>query len=96
MKKVLLVVDMQEVCIGENHAKIFQYEEDLIDRVNEVIGCNENNMVIYIRNVMKRNVINKFAPFKAYAGSKEIELVRGLRIVSDLCFDKYEGDAFGS
>ena len=25
MKKVLLVVDMQEVCIGENHAKIFQY-----------------------------------------------------------------------
>ena len=96
MKKVLLVVDMQEVCIGENHAKIFQYEEDLIDRVNEVIGCNENNMVIYIRNVMKRNVINKFAPFKAYAGSKEIELVRGLRIVSDLCFDKYEVDAFSN
>ena len=96
MEKVLLVVDMQEICVGEKHAKVFQYEEDLIKKVNEVIDLNKNNIVIYIRNVMKKNLINKFAPFQAYEGSKEIELVKGLHVVSDICFDKYEGDAFSN
>lgn len=96
MAKVLLVVDVQEVCLGEKHAKIFQYEEDLLERVNEVIEENRENIVVYIRNVMQKNLVNKFAPFKAYEGSKEIELVEGLHVVSDFCFDKYEGDAFSN
>ena len=96
MSKVLLVVDMQEICVGEKHAKIFQYEDDLIEKVNEVIALNKNNIVIYIRNVMKKNLVNKFAPFKAYEGSEEIKLVKSLNVVSDFCFDKYEGDAFSN
>ena len=51
MKKVLLVVDMQEVCIGENHAKIFQYEEALIDRVNEV--CDMQQAVDELNDVLR-------------------------------------------
>lgn len=96
MAKVLLVVDMQEFCVGEKHAKLFQYKENLIDNVNEVIASNTDNIVIYIRNIMKKNLVNKFAPFQAYEGSKEIELVKGLHVVSDICFDKYEADAFSN
>ena len=96
MSKVLLVVDMQEICVGEKHAKIFQYEDDLIEKVNEVIALNKNNIVIYIRNVMKKNLVNKCAPFKAYEGREQIKLVKSLNVVSDFCFDKYEGDAFSN
>lgn len=96
MAKALLVIDMQEFSLGENHAKVFRYEQDLIDKVNQVIEAYQGEFVIYIRNIMKRNIINKFAPFQAYEGTKEIELVNGLHIVSDLCFDKYEADAFSN
>ena len=69
MKKALLVIDMQNVCFGEKHARFFQYNNsDLLHEVNKVIDANENNLVIYIKNVMKKNLINKFAPFHAYEG----------------------------
>ena len=58
---------MQNVCVGEKHARFFQYNNsDLLHKVNKVIDANENNLVIYIKNVMKKNLINKFAPFHAY------------------------------
>lgn len=66
MKKALLVIDMQNVCVGESHATYFKYNNDiLIQNVNKVIDANENNLVIYIKNIMRRNFINKFAPFQA-------------------------------
>lgn len=37
MSKALLVVDMQEATVGENHAKMFDYSKDLLDKVNEAI-----------------------------------------------------------
>lgn len=95
--KALLVIDMQEVCVGENHSNFFRYDNDnLLNSVNAVIDDNKNNLVVYIRNIMKRNFLNKFAPFQAYEGTNEVELVSGLNVVSDYVFDKYTGDAFSN
>ena len=72
MKKALLVIDMQNVCVGEKHAAYFKYDNDvLIKEVNKVIDANKNNLVIYIKNVMKKNIFNKLAPFQAYEGTEE-------------------------
>lgn len=93
--KALLVIDMQNICVGENHAKYFKYEnETLIKAVNTIINNNQNHLVVYIRNIMKRNLINKLAPFQAYEGTAEVELVKTLEIITDYIFDKYEGNAF--
>lgn len=95
--KSLLVIDMQNICVGENHAACFQYQnEELIVAVNQAIDANKGNLVIYIRNLMKRNIMNKLAPFQAYEGSTEAEFVRNLHIVSDLVFVKYTGNAFSN
>lgn len=97
MKKALLVIDMQNVCVGETHATFFKYHNtDLIQAVNRVIDANKDNMVIYIKNVMKKNLLNKFAPFHAYEGTKDAELVNNLQIVSENIFIKYEGNAFSN
>ena len=91
MKKALLVIDMQNVCVGNNHAAYFKYNnKELVQNVNEVIDTNKDSIVIYIKNVMKKNIINKFAPFHAYEGTEEVELVNNLQIVSDYVFTKYE------
>ena len=90
MKKALLVIDMQNVCVGEKHATYFKYDNDvLIQAVNKVIDENRDNLVIYIKNVMKKNLINKLAPFQAYEGSEEVELVSNLCIASNYVFTKY-------
>lgn len=96
MKKALLVIDMQEICIGKNHAEYFKYDDSLLTSVNQVIDESQDKIIVYIRNVMKKNLINKFAPFHAYEGSKEIELTEGLHIVSENVFDKFVGDAFSN
>lgn len=97
MKKALLVIDMQNVCVGEKHASYFKYDNrGLIQEVNKVIDTNEENLVVYIKNVMKKNLLNKFAPFHAYEGTEEIELVKNLHIVSNNVYTKYEGNAFSN
>ena len=96
MKKALFVIDMQEITSGKNHAEYFKYDSGLLSSVNQIIDDNKNGIVVYIRNIMKKNLLNKFAPFHAYEGSREIELVEGLHIVSDNIFDKYSGDAFSN
>ena len=97
MKKALLVIDMQNVCVGEKHATYFKYDnENLIQAVNKVIDENKDNPVIYIKNIMKKNLINKLAPFQAYEGTEEVELVSSLHVVSDYIFTKYEGNAFSN
>lgn len=64
-----------------------------MEAVNGVIDINKDNMVIYIKNIMKKNLLNKFAPFHAYEGTEDVELVNNLQIVSDNIFTKYEGNA---
>lgn len=97
VKKALLVIDMQNVCVGKNHATYFKYDNEiLIQTVNEVIDANESNVVVYIKNIMKKNLINKLAPFKAYEETEEVELVSNLHVISDYVFIKYEGNAFSN
>lgn len=97
VKKALLVIDMQNVCVGEKHSTYFKYDnESLIRTVNEVIDANKDNLVVYIKNVMKKNLINKLAPFQAYEGTEEVDLVSNLHIISDYVFTKYEGNAFSN
>ena len=96
MKKALLVIDIQEITVGKEHAEMFRYGDSLLSDINRVIGENRDNLVVYIRNVMKKNLINKFVPFHAYEGSREAELAEGLDIVSDKILDKYTGDAFSN
>ncbi len=95
MKKALLVIDMQNVMVGEKHAAYFQYDNEmLIQAVNKVIDANESNIVIYIKHNMKKNLINKFVPYQAYEGTEDVELVSNLRVVSDYIFTKYKSNAF--
>ena len=96
-EKALLVIDMQNVCVGEKHATYVKYDNGiLIQVVNKVIDENKDNPVIYIKNIMKKNLINKLAPFRAYEGTKEVELVSSLHVVSDYIFTKYEGNVFSN
>lgn len=68
----------------------------MIRTVNEVIDANKDNLVVYIKNVMKKNLINKLAPFQAYEGTEEVDLVSNLHIISDYVFTKYEGNTFSN
>ncbi len=95
MSKALLVVDMQEFAVGENHEKMFTYDNAaLIQNVNTVITSYDKNSVYYIVNIMDDNFINKFAPFKVYDNSPEAALADGLSIVNDNIIKKHYGDAF--
>jgi len=95
MGKAVLVIDMQNICVGDNHHKFFKYDkENLIDSVNKVIRENEGNAIIYIKSIMKKNIINLLLPFKAYDGSQNVELVKSLDVVSGHIFKKFKGDAF--
>ena len=94
MSKALLVIDMQEACVGKNHAGFFKYDSDIINKVNEEIKANEN--VIYIRNLMKKNFINKLAPVQIFDGDKGAELAEDLLKKGNAVFDKYNGDAFSN
>ncbi|MEE0859004.1 MAG: isochorismatase family cysteine hydrolase [Acutalibacteraceae bacterium] len=95
MIKAVLVIDMQNICVGKNHSPYFKYDRDnLITEVNRVIADNKDNLIVYIKNVMKKNLINRFAPFKAYEKTEAVELVEELSVVSDYVFEKYTGNAF--
>ena len=84
MKKALLVIDMQEMTVGENHANIFKYPADIVARVNRVIDENADSVIIYISNLMRNNIWNKFAPFQCYEGTLQAELVKGLHVNSKI------------
>lgn len=96
MNKALLVIDVQEVFVGENHHKMFNYRKSLLADINGIIEENRNNTVVYVRNLMKRSFINKLAPFKLYPDTPQAELAEGLNIVSEHKFTKYEGNAFSN
>ena len=50
MKKALLVIDMQNVCVGKKHARYFKYNnKTLIQSVNDIIDANKSDIVIYIK-----------------------------------------------
>ena len=94
MKKVLIVMDMQEITVGQAHAAFFHYDADLLQKVNAVIDTYPPENVIYIRTVMKRGLLSRFAPVQVFDGTEAAGLAADLRKVSAHCFTKYRGDAF--
>jgi nicotinamidase-related amidase len=90
--KALFVIDVQKATIGKTHDKFFKYDEELINRINKSI--EENETVIYIRNLMKNNFINKLAPVHVFDGTVEAELSDEVIKKGNVIFDKYKGDAF--
>ncbi len=98
MKKALIVLDMQNVCVGKNNAPIFQYnKEALIWNVNKVIESRQHDLVVYIRTVLKNNpLLCALSPLKVFEGSPEANLVDELTIISEHVLLKYRGDAFSN
>lgn len=87
MSKAVLVMDMQNICVGDSHAKFFKYNnKELIAAVNKVIKDNEGNSIIYILTIMKDNLINRLAPFKAFEGTENAELANNIEVVSNYFF----------
>lgn len=96
MKKALLVIDVQEVFVGESHNKLFDYDDSLVSRINGIIDENRDGLVVYIYNCMKRNFINKIAPYHVYENTPEAEPPKALDIASEHKFVKYVGNAFSN
>lgn len=95
MNKALLVIDMQRLLVGKDHAKIFKYDnETLLRNVNRRISCYPPENVYYILNLMKRNLINRLAPAQAYDGDPAAELADELSVVSANVYKKFDGNAF--
>lgn len=96
MRKALMVIDMQEFTVGINHAKMFDYSSDLLENANRIINNTDADIVVYIRNLMKNSLLNKFTPFRCFDGMKEAELVEGLAVINKNIFDKFEANAFSN
>ena len=95
MGRALFVIDMQNVCIGKEHAKFFHYDrENLIEAVNKRIAEYENDYVFYICQIMKHNILSRFAPVKAFSGSYEAAIANEITVVSENIILKYKGNAF--
>lgn len=51
--KALIIMDMQEVTVGKNHAQMFSYEDELLQNINrriEEVKDAEDTEVYYIKN----------------------------------------------
>ena len=94
MGKALLVLDMQEAVVGTHHAAFFRYDSGLLQSVNAVIDRTDADYVVYIKNLMKKNLLSRLAPVRVFDGTPEAELAKELHIVSENIFSKYTGDAF--
>ena len=95
MNKALLVIDMQRLLVGKDHAKIFKYDnETLLGNVNRRIASYPPENVYYILNLIKRNLINRLAPAHAYDGDPASELADELNVVSANLYKKFAGNAF--
>lgn len=96
MKKALLVLDMQNVCVGKHSAPMFKYDKEaLILNVNKEIASRKHDLVVYIRTVLGKNSILRFlSPIKVIEGTPEANLVDGLEIVSGHILSKVRGNAF--
>lgn len=95
MSKALLVMDMQRLAVGSDHARIFKYDtETLLRNVNHCIASYPPENVYYIRNLMKKNLISRLAPVKAYDGDPMTELAGELTVVSNNVYKKFAGNAF--
>lgn len=97
MKRALLVIDMQNFCVGRDSCSIFKYNNsELIKNVNKIISEYDKNYVYYIVNIMEDNESNRGAPFKAFEGCYDAEMASDLYVVNDKVFKKFESNAFSN
>lgn len=91
-KKALIVLNMQKAYVGKEHEEEFKFDEDILIKVNDAIA--ENTSVIYVRSLMKYNLITMFAKLQMFDGTKAAQLTEGLFMKGDIVFDKYKPGAF--
>lgn len=99
MSDALLVVDMQEAYVGEHRFPYLKYDiPRLLTTVNGVIDvyADEKRLIVYVRNVMERSLLNRLSLFKVHEGTLESKLVEGLHVTSSHVFVKHAGDAFSN
>ena len=96
MKTALLVMDLQEIVVGEKPLFVFHYKKDLLDQANKLIEQAHGKTVVYIRMVMRDNFVCRISPIRYRAQDPKAQLAKNLKIVSDHVFDKYKGDAFSN
>lgn len=94
--KVLLVLEMQEDYIGEARNKsMYSYDaKKLINIVNSCITSYDPDNVIYVKNVIKNNLIHRIFTRYGLEGTSGIELVKGLKVVSNHIYEKQKLNAF--
>ena len=96
MKSALIVIDMQNDYLWEKRKPQFGYDTALlVGNVNELIRQQHaaGEDVIYIRHIIQNLPTNRLIFGYSLAGTEGAALYGGLELVSELCFDKYVGDA---
>ena len=99
MKTALMVIDMQNDYLWDRRKPQFCYDTAaLVGSVNELIRRyrDEGRDVIYIRHLIQNLPTNRLLFGYSLAGTEGAELYGGLELVSELCFDKYVGDALSN
>ena len=96
MKTALIVIDMQNDYLWEKRKPRFHYDTAaLVSAVNGLIRRyrDDGQDVIYIRHLIQNLPTNRLLFGYSLAGTEGAALYGGLEVVSELCFDKYVGDA---
>lgn len=96
MKTAILVMDLQEIVVGEKPFFFFHYKKDLLTQANKLIDAAHGKTVIYIRMCMRDNFLGRICPVKYRPQDPNAQLAKGLKIVSDHVFDKFKSDAFSN
>ena len=98
MNKALLIIDMQNDYLWDKRKKKFSYNtEELVNNVNNTINRYKKDCdIIYISHLIQNLPTNKFLFGFSIEGTKGAELYDKLKIVSNLKFNKYFGDAYTS
>ncbi len=99
MKTALIVIDMQNDYLWEKRKPRFHYDTAaLVSAVNGLIRRyrDDGQDVIYIRHLIQNLPTNRLLFGYSLAGTEGAALYSGLAVVSELCFDKYVGDALSN
>ena len=93
-KKALLVIDMQNDYLWSKRKEMFSYDtDDLVGNVNRAIESYQEKGydIIYIKHVLP---VLMWGVGFSIRGTQGAELYSGLRIVSDLTYEKSRSDTF--
>ena len=93
-KTALVVLDMQKVYVGKDHAEQYKFDEDILIKVNDAIAAADS--VIYVRYLMKYNIFTMFAKVQIFDGKKPAELTEGLFTKGDFVLDTYKPGVFSN